>query len=196
MGKKFDKIFESVVGRNQVGGYLTGDWIQFRPDYKNSLTYKAMPSVMRDELDELVSGGLNIKVIQVGDKLSGVSGGNQHKTSDNVVVTVGGDTGGGRITNSFTVSTDMIDIADKDTFSPDVPDQFELKHEVDYKPKVFKPDDKHITRQTNKNSGVGGKNTPAEYKMAGESTRKKFDNDNMAMLYEDLWTPEEETQTK
>ena len=47
MGKKFDAIFEAVVSRYNVGGFLPGDIIKFKPDYKSSDTYKAMHSAMK-----------------------------------------------------------------------------------------------------------------------------------------------------
>ena len=103
MGKKFDEIFEAVVSRYQVGGYLPGDIVKFRPSYKSTACYKAMHSIMQKELDELADSGLNIKVTQVGDKLANQSMANQHKTADQAVITIAGDQGGGRYYDSITV---------------------------------------------------------------------------------------------
>ena len=47
MGLKFDEIFESVVSRYTVGGFLPGDLVKFRPDYKSCDCYKAMHSTMK-----------------------------------------------------------------------------------------------------------------------------------------------------
>ena len=35
MGKKFDTVYESVIQRYTVGGFLPGDIVKFRPDYKS-----------------------------------------------------------------------------------------------------------------------------------------------------------------
>lgn len=181
MGKKFDAIFESVVSRYQVGGFLPGDIVVFRPNYKSTPTYQAMNSVMKAELDELINSGLNIKVVQVGDKLSGVSSGNQHKTADNVVITVAGDHGGGRHFGSIAVSPEMIDMSDASNPTPKIPDQFYRKDTTNWKPEEYKADQQNITRVTDKGNG---KYTPTDLKLAGESTRLKMDNDNIASLYE------------
>jgi hypothetical protein len=187
MGKKFDKIFEAVVSRYQVGGYLPGDIVKFRPNYKSTPTYKAMHSEMQRELDELANSGLNIKVVQVGSKTYNQSSANDHKTADNVVLTIAGDHGGGRHFGSITVSPDMVDIALAGDPTPPIPDQFYRKDTTNWKPEEWKADQQNITRVTDKGNG---KNTPTDLKLAGEGTRLKIDNENMAMLYEKSKQPD------
>ena len=184
MGKKFDAIFEAVVSRYQVGGYLPGDIVKFRPNYKSTPTYKSMHSQMQKELDELVNSGLNIKVVQVGSKNYNVSAANDHKTADGVVITVAGDHGGGRHYGSIAVSADMIDVEDAGNPTPKIPDQFYRQDNTNWKPEEWKADQQNITRVTDKGNG---KNTPTDLKLAGESTRLKKDNDSMATLYETIY---------
>jgi len=191
MGKKFDKIFEAVVTRYQVGGYLPGDIVKFRTEYKSTPTYKAMHSEMQRELDELANSGLNIKVTQVGSKTYNQSAANDHKTADNVVITVAGDHGGGRYYNSITVSPEMIDIVGAGDPTPPVASQFYRDDEkyLNGKTEEWKSDKQNITRVTDKGNG---KNTPTDLKLAGESTRLKIDNHNMATLYEKVNEPDYE----
>jgi hypothetical protein len=183
MGKKFDAIYESVVSRNVIGGYLPGDIVKFRPDYKSHECYKSMNSVMKRELDDLAKSGLNIRVVQVGDNLSGASAGNQHKIASNAVITVAGDHGGGRSYGGITVHPIMIDLVTSDDFAPTVPDQFKRDDKTEFKAVEYKPDTNHITRVTDKGNG---KNTPTNLKLAGESTKKKFDDKNIAELLEEI----------
>jgi hypothetical protein len=185
MGKKFDEIYESIIQRYNVGGFLPGDIVKFRPNYKSCECYNAMHSGMKLELDNMINSGLNIKVIQVGDKLSGASAGNQHKTANNVVITVGADQGGGRTFGSIAVSPEMIDILDAADPTPNIPDQFYRKDDSTWKPEEYKVDTKHITRLTDKGDK---KNTPTNLKLAGESTKFKRDSDNIAMLFEQITT--------
>jgi hypothetical protein len=189
MGLKFNAIYESVVNRANVGGYLPGDIVKFRPDYKSCDCYKAMHSSMKVGLDALANGGLNIKVIQVGDKLSGASAGNQHKTADNVVITIAGDQGGGRYYNSFTVKPEMLDMVDSNNPNPTVPDEFYRDDEkyLSGKAEEYMPDPKNITRVTDKGNG---KNTPTNLKLAGESVKMTKDSANLANLLEEIWTPQ------
>jgi len=183
MGKLFDAIYESVVSRTDIGGYLPGDCVRFRKNYKTSGAYKAMSSDLQKQVDELASCGLNIRVIQVGDRLSGASAGNQHKTGDNVVITIAADQGGGRNYARIAVSPDMIDLVEYDNINqPPIPDEFKRKERINIKPEKLVDDASHITRQTDKGNG---KHSPGEYKLA-ESVDHRQDFKNLEGLYEDI----------
>jgi len=191
MGIKFntiyDSILESVNKRNDVGGYLPGDVIEFRKDYKTNITYKSMPSTMRDQLDELIKSGLNIRVVQVGDRLSGVSAGNQFKKADDVVITVAGDQGGGRYYDTITVGADMIEPVLVNDPSPSIPDQF-YRDDSKYmsgKAEKYVDDMKHITRLTDKGNR---KNTPTDIKL-GESKTINKDNAVIGNILEEMYSP-------
>ena len=190
MGIKFneiyDSILESVTTRNSSGGFLPGDVIEFRKDYKSNPTYKAMPSTMRQELDDLIKSGLNIRVTQVGDRLSGVSAGNQFKKADDVVVTVAGDQGGGRYYSTITVGTDMIEPVLVSDPNPTIPDQF-YRDDSKYmngKAEEYVADMQNITRLTDKGNK---KNTPTNLKLAGESTMITKDNNNLGDIISEMW---------
>jgi hypothetical protein len=182
MGKKFDAIYEAVISRYNVGGYLPGDIIKFRPDYKSSETYKAMPSLMKQELDELANSGLNIKVVQIGTRVDNHSISVNPKLANDVVITIAGDHGG-RHFGTIAVAPDMIDLEDPNNPTPKVPDQFKWDDSkyTKFEAEEYKPDEKNITRVTDKGNG---KNTPTQLKLAGESVRITRDNEKMAELYE------------
>jgi hypothetical protein len=180
MGKKFDAIYETVISRSEIGGYLPGDCVKFRTGYKNTETYKHMPSTLQKEVDELDKCGLNIKVVQVGDKQSGFSTGNQFKPAGCVVLTIAADHGGGRTYGRVTVTTDMVDISDGVL----VPDKFKKKDVVIIKPKKLEVDPNLITNVTDKGNG---KNTPTNLKLAGESKSWESVNE-LGMIYESLYT--------
>jgi len=192
MGKKFDAIFEAVIGRDQAGGYLPGDIVVFRSNYKSTDCYKDLPKKTQQDLDEMVKSGLNIKVIHVGDNLSGSNANNQYKTSLNSVITVAADHGGGRYYSSITVTPDMVDFAENDGVNlPKIPDQFRRDDEYEFKPKKFERDNDFITNVTDKGNG---KNTPTNFKLAGESTMIKNDNKNLSTLYESIYIDDEKTE--
>jgi hypothetical protein len=181
MGKKFDAIFETVISRTEAGGYLPGDYVKFRSGYKNTETYKHMPTDLQKAVDELATCGLNIKVCQVGDKQSGFSAGNQYKSASTAVLTIAADHGGGRTYGRIPVTLDMVDIADISAGIP-VPDQFRKKDTVIIKPKKLKIDPNLITNVTDKGNG---KNTPTNLKLAGES--KSWEStQELGMLYESM----------
>lgn len=182
MGKKFNKIYESVISRGEAGSYLPGDIIVFRKNYKSCDCYKAMPSNAQQEVDELAKCGLNIKIVQVGDNLSGASAGNQFKTSSSVVLTIAADHGGGRTYGRITVSPDMVDMAQVGQFNTaPIPDQFQRKDKKVIKPKKYERDPNFITNVTDKGMG---KNTPTSLKLAGESVKPWDDTRNLSLIYE------------
>lgn len=181
MGKKFNLIYESVTARMTSGGYLPGDTVVFRNNYKSCECYKALPTKIQKDLDEMVKSGLNIKITQVGDNLSGASANNQNKLSSNMVITVAADHGGGRYYSAITVSPDMIDLAESDGVNlPKIPDQFRRDDKQSYKPEKYQRDPKFITNVSDKGDG---KNTPTNLKLAGESTMLRNDMANLANLY-------------
>lgn len=181
MGKKFDAIFESVIQRYQAGGFLTGDPVKLKANYKSSDTYKGMPPHMQKDLDELATSGLNIVVTQVGGKVSPASAGDQFRTPNATFITIAGDQGGGRHYGFITLSPDMLELNDNGINLPAVPDQFKKKDIVIIKPQKVVDDPKNITRVTDKGNG---KNTPTELKLASEGTLIKRDNSALAALYE------------
>lgn len=179
MGKKFDKIYEAIAARSEIGGILPGDYVKFRSGYKSTDTYKHMPSTLQKEVDDLATCGLNIKVCQVGDNMSGASAGNQHKVACNVVLTIAADHGGGRTYGRVAVTLDMVDMVDTSAGLP-VPDQFKKKDIVIIKPKQLKVDPNLVTNVTDKGNG---KNTPTDLKLAGESVKPWDSVKELAELY-------------
>jgi hypothetical protein len=192
MGLKFDKIYDSILEsvntRNSSGGFLPGDVVEFRKDYKSNITYKSMPSTMRQEVDDMIKCGLNIRVIQVGDRLSGVSAGNQFKKADDVVVTLACDQGGGRYYSTITVGTDMIEPVLQNDPNPTIPDKF-YRDDSKYmsgKAEEYVSDMQNITRLTDKGNK---KNTPTNLKLAGESTLMTKDNNSLGDILNEMYSP-------
>ena len=111
MGKKFDEIFEAVSSRNEVGGYLPGDLVVLRQNYKSCDAYKLMPSDLQQELDYLSTCGLNIKIVEIKNNFSNSYSDNQGRTNLNNVFVIAADQGGGRTYCRVSVTPDMIELA-------------------------------------------------------------------------------------
>lgn len=177
MGKKFDTVFEQILQRAEIGGYLTGDLVKFRPKYKSSQCYKNLPSNLQQEVDELATCELNIKVVEVKNDLSGVFG-------SNILIVIAADHGGGRYYGRVAVTPDMIDMAQEGLFGTGpVPDKFKKKDVVIIKPVPVKRDPNFITNVTDKGNG---KNTPTNLKLAGESAKPWDSTKDLAALYETI----------
>jgi hypothetical protein len=183
MGKKFDKIYESVVQRGEAGNFLPGDIVTFRSNYKSCECYKNMPTIVQKAVDELATCGLNIRVIQVGDNLSGHSAGNQFKSSLTNVLTIAADHGGGRTYGRIVVIPAMLDLVELDNHNlAPIPDQFRRKDKVTIKPQRYNRDQNFITNVTDKGNG---KNTPTNLKLAGES-KSWEDTNELGMIYDTM----------
>lgn len=177
MGKTFDQIVETVMGRFNGGGYLPGMYVKFRPEYKSCDCYRAMPSDMKRALDELIKTGYKLKVLQIGDNLSGHSAGNQFKTANTAVITIAADQGAGHRSGSITVTPDMIDV-DEEGFK--LPDEYVKDYTKPFEMEEFLPDAKHPSRLTDKGNK---KNTPTSIKL-GESSSPTKDFANLAIIME------------
>lgn len=182
MGKKFDEIFEAVSSRNEVGGYLPGDLVVLRSNYKSCDAYKLMPSDLQQELDYLSTCGLNIKIVEIKNNFSNSYSDNQGRTNLNNVFVIAADQGGGRTYCRVSVTPDMIELAQQGLFSSaPVPDKFKRKDKVIIKPIPVKVDNNLVNRTTDKGNG---KNTPTDLKLAGESAKPWESTKELALIYE------------
>ena len=68
MEKKFNKIYESYVSRYTRGGFLTGDLVKVRDDYKSSEGYKKLSPEYKAKLDDLLASDLNLRVSGIENK--------------------------------------------------------------------------------------------------------------------------------
>jgi len=60
--KKFNKIYESYVSRFTRGGFLTGDLVKVRDNYKSTEGYKQLSPEYQAKLDDLLASDLNLRV--------------------------------------------------------------------------------------------------------------------------------------
>ena len=177
MGKKFDAVFESVVSRNESSGYILGDLVKFRPNYKSSTCYKGFPSTLQKEVDELAKCELNIKIVDIKNNISGAH-------DSRMLLVIAADHGGNRTYGRVAVTPDMIDMAQEGLFGTGpVPDKFKKKDVVIIKPVLVKRDPNFITNVTDKGNG---KNTPTNLKLAGESAKPWDSTKDLAALYETI----------
>lgn len=162
MTSKFEKLFECYSKRYELGGFLVGDFVVFRPDFKNSDCYKAMNSNMKEQLDTLSDSGVPLRVSGLGNKYGTNTNLERYITPDDVVVTVSADEGGGRWMGKIAVAGSMLDI------SPIVNPFEEIKTKGigedgdSWTHEEYTTDDKHISRVTDQGSG---KNKPTNLKL-------------------------------
>jgi hypothetical protein len=158
MTSKFNELYESYSKRYELGGFLVGDFVVFRPDYKNNESYKAMNSVMKTHVDQVVDSGVPLRVSGLGNKYGTNTNLERYIKPDDAVVTVSVDEGGGRWLGKISVGAGMLDIATNTRFCG-VGDENKkpLKKGETWTHGEYEVDEDHITRQTDKGNGKNSK---------------------------------------
>lgn len=59
---KFINLFESAIQRYTRGGFLTGDLVKFKDNYKNDEFFKQQSSNYLQKIEDFVKSGLNLRV--------------------------------------------------------------------------------------------------------------------------------------
>jgi len=162
MTSKFEKLFESYSKRYELGGFLVGDFVVFRPDYKNCDCYKAMNSAMKENLDSLVDSGTPLRVSGLGNKYGSNTNLERYIAADDVVVTVSVDEGGGRWMGKIAVAGSMLDISPEVNPYADVETKGIGEDGDSWTHEKYVTDDKHTTRVTDQGTG---KNKPTNLKL-------------------------------
>ena len=96
MNNKFINLWESAIQRFTRGGFLVGDYINFIDDYKSHDSYSELPQELQDQLEDLIAGGLHIRVLNIKDTQPGRFPGNiDTQNGNSVVLDIAADHGGG-----------------------------------------------------------------------------------------------------
>lgn len=112
MEKKFNKIYESYVSRYTRGGFLTGDLVKVRDDYKSSEGYKKLSPEYKAKLDDLISSDLNLRVSGIENKYPSNQPGNTDNSSGEFSITVSQETAPGRYDGFYQFPTDIFQEVD------------------------------------------------------------------------------------
>lgn len=180
MVKKFRKIFENAAGRYERGGFLEGDCIVLRKNYKRCKVYQNAPSNVKDILDQMAGSDLNLRVVGLKQKNpSNYYQGNTENLNDDIILTVALDIGGGRYTQLVNISPDMVDGLDHKPNLPPIPDSLKRKSPVNIKPEPLEQpeeqEEQHKAADSGPNPGTTSSvdaklptsNTPMEYGAKG-----------------------------
>ena len=69
---KFNPLFESIYSRFKDGsGFLAGDVVKFKSDYKNLECYKGLGENLKQRIDDMIKTGNNIRVGRLHNKGAG-----------------------------------------------------------------------------------------------------------------------------
>lgn len=142
MEKKFIKLFESVYQRYQrEGGFLVGDYVKFKDNYKSADHYKTLNDDVKEKLDAMKDSGLNIRVVDTKSYMPAATPANPAGNGVQLTLTIALDQGGGRYSDYIICCPSLLV---KDDAYPNLnalsPER-ELKHKVNIKPEDLESDE-------------------------------------------------------
>jgi hypothetical protein len=153
MAKKYLTLVETYLSRFQRGGFLIGDVFKFNDNFKNSEGYKKLGQNTRDLIDQMIESGLHVRVVGIKDTTSPRYPGNPQTSSNDVLLTLALDNGGGRYTHYVNITPDL---GTAETFYPNlppVPDAVVRKNNINIKPKELEKTD-NISNKTDRGTGA------------------------------------------
>lgn len=110
---KFSKLTEQAVSRFEQGGYINGDYVKLRANYKSSDFYKRAAEHIQAKLDEIATSDLNLRVSGVKSlrtNMSPVKG--NANAPDDFYVDIALEIAPGLYPEHITVPLDLIQMVD------------------------------------------------------------------------------------
>lgn len=154
MEKKFIKLFESVYQRYQrQGGFLIGDYVKFKDNYKSAEYYKDLNDDVKAMLDAMKDSGLNIRVVDDKSYMPAATPANPAGNGVDLALTIALDQGGGRYSDYVICCPSLLDKIDTYPNLMPLSPKREIKRDVNIKPKDIEQDEEN---QSNR-SDVAGK---------------------------------------
>jgi hypothetical protein len=142
MEKKFIKLFESVYQRYQrEGGFLIGDYVKFKDNYKSAEHYKNLNDDVKEKLDGMKDSGLNMRVVDVKSYMPAATPANPAGNGVQLALTIALDQGGGRYSD-YNICCPSLLVKDDvyPNLNPLSPER-EIKHKVNIKPEELESDE-------------------------------------------------------
>jgi len=176
--KKFNKIYESYVSRYTRGGFLTGDLVKVRYDYKSSEGYKKLSPEYKAKLDDLISSDLNLRVSGIENKYPSNQPGNTDNSSGEFSITVSQETAPGRYDGFYQFPTDIFQEVDVYPNRMPVPDSMVRPNGTKIDPDTLEYDDSYIGQDPLK-SQVDAGYLPDSEKAVAMGDDKELKNTNV-----------------
>ena len=144
MEKKFNKIYESYVSRYTRGGFLTGDLVKVRSDFKSTDGYKKLTPEFKQALDDLMASDLNLRVSGIENKYPSAQPGNTDNSSGEFSVTVSQETAPGRYDGFYQFPDDIFEPVDVYPNRMPVPDSMVRPNGTEIDPDTLEYEDPGI----------------------------------------------------
>ena len=160
-------LVEANISRYTRGGALVGDYIKLVDGWEKSEEGKKLGTGVVDFLKSLVQSGLHLRISNIKNVMPSRAPGYEDNMNGDVVFDIVADEGGGRYSQSATVSPSLVKIVTtKDNNYPSVPDGQVRDSKIILKPQPIKSEDneelqrrtKGEDKETRKWKELGNKN--------------------------------------
>lgn len=144
MQKKFEKLFESVYQRYQrEGGFLIGDYVKFKDNYKSKEHYKSLNDDVKARLDAMADCGLNIRVVDDKSYMPAATPANPAGNGVQLTLTIALDQGGGRYSDYTLCCPSLLDKVDTYPNLMPLSKEREINTKVNIKPEELESDEEN-----------------------------------------------------
>lgn len=128
MRKKFEKIFERVMGRLEMQGFLVGDYVKFKKGFQKTPEYALLGDNVKELIQKFQSEDLNIRITGLNTLQPHVKVGTNDPLTGVLVATIAQDQLGGRIYTGeqINVPVSLLDTAEI-VNHPEIPKSKEYK---------------------------------------------------------------------
>lgn len=179
MEKKFDKIYESTVSRYTRGGFLTGDLVKVRDDYKSSEGFKKLHPDLQAKLNDLLSSDLNLRVSGIENKYPSGQPGNTDNSNGEVVLTVSQETSPGRYDGFYTFPTDIFEPVDVYPNRMPIPDSMVRPDKTKIDPDTLEYEAEYVGQNPFKSQTEAGYTPGDNQKQPAVGNDKQLHNKNI-----------------
>ena len=170
MARKFLKLIENTIERYSNGGFLTGDLVKLKSNYKSLDEYKGLNDEIKDYIDSYFDSDKNYYVVNIKTATGTPGPGNNDNRGDAFVAEIAKEMGNGRYDNQGKValSTNLLDRIDNGVNRHPVPDSDKYDNKVQINPReVGEEDEIAITRMTQQGDTLKRTND----KLASQNTK-------------------------
>ena len=187
MKKKFLQILESTLNRNTRGGFLVGDIVKFKDNYKSLTSFKALNDEVQRKLITYASSDLPVRVSNIKNHYPSAQPGNDDNMIGVVTLDLSQEVSPGRFHEYVTCPADCVEVNNVYPNLTPVAGSIKYDNKEQIKPvevSKYEEDEQEIvanqTRKTSQTPGVATATSQSETNL--QNTQVKIPNGNPASI--------------
>lgn len=169
MNKKFLKILESTLNRNTRGGFLVGDIVKFKKNFKDLTSFKALNDEVQRKLITYASSDLPVRVSNIKNHYPSAQPGNDDNMIGIVTLDLSQEVSPGKFHEYVTCPPDCVEVIDVYPNLTPVAGSIKYDNKEQIKPievDKYEEDEQEIvknqTRKTSQSPAIGSATSPSD----------------------------------